>query len=193
MSSYASLQADPEDNPLKNPLKKANLEWLRKKQDVAIPILPPTTELARKRFFKWIPEFLSGQEGLGDIYRQMAFKWNSEADGEEYFYVTADILKNYAKRWQTRQNATASEALAKDAMPNADLAIAQLRSATSQFPTGFIIAPDQNFAPTGGQVTATPEATSSTSASVSTCIPLAFALSAAAVAQAKASTSTSSV
>jgi len=88
--------------------------WLRKRQGLALPVLPPTTPEARKFFFKQIRRFadeasLNGKQKIN--FETFAQEWNQTADGKERFYVTVEVLSNYAKSWEKVTNIRASEEL----------------------------------------------------------------------------------
>lgn len=95
------------------PLNK-NDDWLRKRQGLALPILPPTTLDARNFFFKQIRRFadeasLNGKQKID--FETFAQEWNQTADGKERFYITVEVLSNYAKSWEKATNIRASEEL----------------------------------------------------------------------------------
>jgi hypothetical protein len=110
MRRYSDLAHDASE---RGTLPNGELEWLRKKQNVVFPILPITNDEARKRFYRWIPDFLRTSRSMTDMYLQMAIQWNHQADGKSFFYITVDLLKVFVKRWEKIQNIKASEALAK--------------------------------------------------------------------------------
>ena len=78
----------------------ANNHWLRARQGLALPALPPTTPEARKYFFANIQKFATAanQEGKSKIdFDAFAREWNRSADGKVRYYVTADVLCSYTK------------------------------------------------------------------------------------------------
>ena len=98
------------------PLNK-NDDWLRKRQGLALPILPPTTSEARKFFFTQVRRFadeasLNGKQKIN--FETFAQEWNQSADGKERFYITVEVLSNYAKSWEKATNIRASEELIAD-------------------------------------------------------------------------------
>ena len=98
------------------PLNK-NDDWLRKRQGLALPILPPTTPEAWNYFFKQVRRFadeasLNGKQKID--FENFAQEWNQTADGNERFYVTVEVLSNYAKSWEKVTNIRASEELIAD-------------------------------------------------------------------------------
>jgi len=94
-------------------------DWLRKRQGLALPVLPPTTPEARKYFFTKIREFseaasISGRKTVN--YEAFAQDWNQSADGKERFYVTMEVLMSYAKSWEKTSNIRASQELISEQM-----------------------------------------------------------------------------
>jgi hypothetical protein len=80
-----------EDAAVKYNKINSNEDWLRKRQGLALPALPPTTPEARKYFFYKVRHFaaLASENGLGKInYEAFAQEWNQSADGVVRFYVT---------------------------------------------------------------------------------------------------------
>ncbi|KAG6849716.1 hypothetical protein H0H93_006013 [Arthromyces matolae] len=108
----------------------SNDDWLRRRQGLALPALPPTTPAARRYFFSKIRDFavLACDNGKSRIdFELFAREWNQSADGKDRFYITADVLGAYAKSWEKISNVRASEELISDGM---DL-IAETRSTFS--------------------------------------------------------------
>ena len=94
-----------------------NDNWLRKRQGLALPALPPTTPEARKYFFTKIRDF--SEAATTDKKRKVNFEafaqeWNRTADGKERFYVTFEVLSAYAKSWEKANNVHASQELMSD-------------------------------------------------------------------------------
>ncbi|KAJ7624250.1 hypothetical protein DFH06DRAFT_1445903 [Mycena polygramma] len=109
-----AMEPFSEDAAKRYPLNR-NDDWLRKKQKLALPTLPPTTPEARKYFFSQM-RVLAGQ-GDGKInYEAFAKQWNCSADGKERFYVTTEVLMAYAKTWDKSNNIKASRELNSDNM-----------------------------------------------------------------------------
>lgn len=89
-----------------------NNNWMRRRQGLALPVLPPTTLEARKYFFTKICEFslFAVAEGKGKVnHEAFAQEWNQTADGITRFYVTAEILASYTKSWEKTNNILASQ------------------------------------------------------------------------------------
>ena len=92
----------------------SNDHWLRKRQGLALPALPPTTPEARKYFFTKIREFseVATTEKKKKVnFEAFAQEWNRTADGKERFYVTFEVLSAYAKSWEKANNVRASQEL----------------------------------------------------------------------------------
>lgn len=92
----------------------SNDNWLRKRQGLALPALPPTTPEARKYFFTKIREF--SEVATADKKKKVNFEafaqeWNRTADGKERFYVTFEVLSAYSKSWEKANNVRASQEL----------------------------------------------------------------------------------
>ena len=108
-----------EDAAVKYNKINSNENWLRIRQGLALPALPPTTPEARKYFFSKIRHFasLASENGLGKInYEAFAQEWNQSADGVVRFYVTTEVLSAYAKSWEKTSNIHASQELIKAKM-----------------------------------------------------------------------------
>ena len=92
----------------------SNDNWLRERQGLALPALPPTTPEARKYFFTKIREF--SEVATTDKKKKVNFEafaqeWNRTADGKERFYVTYEVLSAYSKSWEKANNVRASQEL----------------------------------------------------------------------------------
>ncbi|PBK83312.1 hypothetical protein ARMGADRAFT_1089425 [Armillaria gallica] len=115
-----SLQLRLEMSPYKldSSLKlNENNEWLRRRQGLALPVLPPTTPEARKYFFTNIREYLvvSSRDGKVNVdHESFARKWNQTADGRSRFYITTEILASYSKAWAKANNIRASQEIISD-------------------------------------------------------------------------------
>lgn len=94
-------------------------DWLRKRQGLALPALPPTTLDAHDYFFSKMPVFasLASSNGKGKIdYEAFAQEWNWSANGKDHFYITMEVLAAYAKSWEKTSNIRASQELVSDKM-----------------------------------------------------------------------------
>ena len=99
------------------PRLNANDHWLRKRQGLALPVLPPTTQEARRFFFSKIQEYadVATSHGKSKInFESFAQEWNRSADGKERFYVTTEVLSAYAKTWEKTSNIRASQEIISD-------------------------------------------------------------------------------
>ena len=97
-------------------------DWLRCKQGLALPAIPPTTSEACQYFFVKIREYTAAASTNGQgtpDYEAFAQEWNQTADGKERYYVTTEVLSAYAKTWEKFNNIHASREMASD---NMDLA-----------------------------------------------------------------------
>ncbi|KAF9037329.1 hypothetical protein BDZ89DRAFT_1129855 [Hymenopellis radicata] len=116
------MQSYPEQNtPFARSLPhfKANDEWLRSRQALAMPARPPTTSEARSYFFANIKIFSAqaAQDGKRKInFDQFTRQWNSTADGKTRFYITPELLMAYAKGWERTNNIRASQEIINDTL-----------------------------------------------------------------------------
>jgi len=112
-------------------------DWLRRRQGVALPVLPPTTPEARQYFFTQI-RHLAGEasrNGKGKInFEHFAFEWNQSADGKHRVYVTTEVLSAYARTWEKASNARASQEIISDQIHEVQLSRDIFAAADHQFP-----------------------------------------------------------
>lgn len=133
-----------DDSAVKYNGLNSNDNWLRKRQGLALPALPPTTIEARKYFFSKIRHFaaLASENGRGKIdYEAFAQEWNQSADGLVRFYVTADVLSAYAKGWEKMSNIRASQELIKGKMDHIQKSGNVFAAALQPFPAFLTSAP----------------------------------------------------
>ena len=82
---------------------KGSNDWLRRRQGVALPILPPSTPEARQYFFRTIRSFATAAADNAKHsidYPAFAQEWNKTADGTTRYYITTEVLMAYAKSWK---------------------------------------------------------------------------------------------
>ncbi len=94
-----------------------NSEWLRRRQGLALPVLPPMIPDARKYFFMNIRVYLvvSAKDGKVKVdHETFAREWNRTADGKSRFYITTKILASYSKAWAQANNIRASQEVISD-------------------------------------------------------------------------------
>ncbi|KAF8133169.1 hypothetical protein K438DRAFT_1787686 [Mycena galopus ATCC 62051] len=87
-------------------------DWLRRRQGVALPILPPITLDARKHFFTGIRKFAGQASTAGKKkidFEAFAREWNSSADGKTRYYVTGDVLTTLPFPESLKGNATVAQ------------------------------------------------------------------------------------
>ncbi|KAJ7252333.1 hypothetical protein C8J57DRAFT_1722945 [Mycena rebaudengoi] len=92
---------------------RSNHDWLRRRQGLALPVLPPTTIEARKIFFTKVQAYvaLESANGKSNInYEDFAREWNRSADAKDRYYITTELLKT----WQKSSNIRASQELILD-------------------------------------------------------------------------------
>ncbi|KAJ7836589.1 hypothetical protein B0H14DRAFT_2589654 [Mycena olivaceomarginata] len=89
---------------------KGSNDWFRRRQGVALPILPPSTPEARQYFFRMIPSFATAAADNAKHsidYSAFAQEWNKTADGKTRYYITTEVLMAYAKSWKQNNNSPA--------------------------------------------------------------------------------------
>ncbi|KAF9526768.1 hypothetical protein CPB83DRAFT_857411 [Crepidotus variabilis] len=121
--------------------------WLRKRQGLALPVLPPTTPEARKYFFRRIRHFadqasLNGKQHID--FEAFAREWNESADGKDWFYVTVEVLANDAKSWEKSSNIQASEQLIPQEMKNIQISKQVFAAPNTPFPEYLLSAASQS-------------------------------------------------
>ncbi|KAK0232270.1 hypothetical protein EDD85DRAFT_970646, partial [Armillaria nabsnona] len=97
----------------------ASNNWLRQRQGLALPVLPPTTQEARRYFFAQIRIFSvkASADGKGRVdYEAFAREWNRTADGTERVYVSPEVLAAYSKSWEKANNIRATVDLMSDGL-----------------------------------------------------------------------------
>jgi hypothetical protein len=115
----------------------SNDDWLRRRQGLALPALPPTTNQARQYFFTKIREFstLASDTGKRTIdYGKFAQEWNQSADGITCFYITPEVLGAYAKTWEKINNVRASKELISDRLETIRQSSDIFAASSSAFP-----------------------------------------------------------
>ncbi|KJA22002.1 hypothetical protein HYPSUDRAFT_202494 [Hypholoma sublateritium FD-334 SS-4] len=102
-----------------SPILNASDDWPRRRQGLALPVIPPTTPEARRFFFSEIAKYVAAAstENKQQI-NIVAFSqdWNKSADGKSRFYITPEVLIAYAKTWEKNTNIKASTDLISDAL-----------------------------------------------------------------------------
>ncbi len=97
----------------------ASNNWLRQRQGLALPVLPPTTQEACCYFFAQICIFSvkASVDGKGRVdYEAFAQEWNQMADGTEHVYVSPEVLAAYSKSWEKANNIRATMDLMSDGL-----------------------------------------------------------------------------
>jgi hypothetical protein len=133
----------------------SNDDWLRKRQGLALPALPPTTLEARKYFFTKIREF--SEVATADKKKKVNFEafaqeWNRTADGKERFYVTFEVLSAYAKSWEKANNVRASQELISSQLQEVKKTAEIFLAPGKPFPSYLTSAPNQ-IQPSRGVIT----------------------------------------
>ena len=116
-------------------------DWLRQRQALALPVLPPTTKSARKYFFDQLNKFsrLAVTSGRKKIdFEAFSCEWNGTADGKERFYITPEVLATYAKSWERVSNIWASQDLISQQMGAAALSASVFAAENQPFPPGLV-------------------------------------------------------
>ncbi|KAF8057791.1 hypothetical protein FPV67DRAFT_1786257 [Lyophyllum atratum] len=134
---------------------KSNDDWLRRRQGLALPVLPPTTPEARKYFFSKLREYtsLASASGKGRVnYESFAQEWNHSADGKLRFYVTGEVLATYAKTWEKVNNIRASKELASDNVAAVQQTADVFAAPSHPFPEFLTAGPPTSVQPCEGVV-----------------------------------------
>ncbi|KAK7012668.1 hypothetical protein R3P38DRAFT_3323885 [Favolaschia claudopus] len=131
---------------------KGSNDWLRQRQAVALPILPPSTPTAHQFYFRELPRFISSEaNGKKRRVDNLGFTqhWNSTADGKSRFYITVEILEAYAKIWAKSNNSRASEELNMDRVKRVEETQKVLATPNFSFPD-FLTGISQSVQPSRG-------------------------------------------
>jgi len=131
-----------------------NDDWLRRRQGLALPALPPTTDEARQYFFSKLRKFstLASTTGKRKIdYEMFAQEWNQSADGTTRFYITTDVLCAYAKTWEKISNIQASKELISDKLENIRKSRDIFAAPHSEFPS-FLTGSSRTAHPSQGVI-----------------------------------------
>jgi hypothetical protein len=132
----------------------SNNDWLRRRQAVALPILPPNSPEARKYFFSHIDTFVAKASANGKRridYNDFAKEWNRSADGKYRYYVTPDVLSAYAKAWDKTNNARASQELIAAGMDLVQQTSKVFQESAASFPS-YIARVPSNIHPQRGVI-----------------------------------------
>ncbi|KAF5325696.1 hypothetical protein D9611_000435 [Ephemerocybe angulata] len=131
---------EPYSNEARTKFNKlnANNDWLRKRENLALPVLPPTTLAAHKHFFDLV-RTVTG-EVAADGKKKVDFtaitqKWNATADGIERMYVTPEVMEAYSKSWDKSNNIRASQELIYEAMATTKQTARIFAAEDQPFPT----------------------------------------------------------
>ncbi|KZT32687.1 hypothetical protein SISSUDRAFT_1133021 [Sistotremastrum suecicum HHB10207 ss-3] len=120
---------------------RPNDDWLRQRQQLALPVLPPITIAARKLFFKNVADFAapSSQSQKGSInFERFTIWWNSTASKQaspDIFYVTPEVLAAYAKSWEKSNITAASKDLMSEKLTHLDESRSILAAQNAPFPS----------------------------------------------------------
>ncbi|KAK4699673.1 hypothetical protein P7C70_g6585, partial [Phenoliferia sp. Uapishka_3] len=116
-------------------------EWLRRRQGVALPVMPPSSLAARKFYFAELPKYLTGKSSTGKStfkLEEFARNWNSSAEGIQRVYITPELLSSYGKIWDRVNNRKATEELVKDGIEELNASSAIIQAPNKPFPA-FIV------------------------------------------------------
>jgi hypothetical protein len=137
----------------------ASDDWLRRRQGLALPALPPTTPEARRYFFVKIREYAASATSDGKSrldYTAFAQDWNRSADGKDRFYVTTEVLASYAKTWEKIANIHASREMIQDKIDLVEQSRQIVAASGQQFPT-FLTGNASAIQPLQGLIEMDPE------------------------------------
>lgn len=125
---------------------KANDHWLRKRQGLALPALPPTTQEARQYYFNKIRDFTGSASANGKKhidFEAFAQEWNRTADGKDRFYVTFEVLSAYAKGWEKTSNISATQEIMSKQIDNIKTSANVFAAGSGPFPSYIMSTPTQ--------------------------------------------------
>lgn len=117
-----------ENSPL---VLNASDDWLRRRQGLALPVIPPTTPEARHFFFSEIAKYENKKQINFVAFSQ---DWNQLADGKSCFYITPEALIAYAKTWEKNTNIKALTDLISDALDVISQTLQVFAAANKPFP-----------------------------------------------------------
>lgn len=126
----------------------ANDDWLRKRQGLALPALPPTTQEARQYFFTKIRDFTQSATADGKKhinYEAFAQEWNRTADGKDRFYVTFEVLAAYAKGWEKTSNVRATQEIMAEQIEEIKTSTQIFARGSGPFPSYTTSTPTQTY------------------------------------------------
>lgn len=141
-----SYESGPPSKGLSN-----ELEWLRRRQGVLLPIQPPTSKSSRTFYFKNVQNFtrIPGKSIDSINFQEFAVEWNTGADEGDRFYVTPDLLRSFAVTWHKIYNAKSSESMSQ---PTLDGISEMISDSSFGFPENFSRLPVRHSGPPGGRL-----------------------------------------
>lgn len=125
-----------------------NDDWLQKRQGLALPALPPTTQEARQYYFTKIRDFTESATNDGKKhvnFEAFAQEWNRTADGKQRFYVTFEVLSAYAKGWEKTSNISATQELMSEQMQGIKTSAKVFAAGSGPFPAYMVSTPTQSY------------------------------------------------
>lgn len=126
--------------------KNDNIRWLADRQDLASPILPPTSSEASKLIYDWLKA--DGDPSKRAIDEFVA-RFNAKADGIKFFYLTPELLRILISKWQKLKKMAEAEEDVRPVLDDIDSSIAVHQEA--DYPMPEIESIDMT-GPSGGMV-----------------------------------------
>ena len=113
-------------------LMKKRQNWsIARRLKLALPILPPASEKARKKIYAIIRD--TGSITAGNA-RKIAQQWNLEADGKDLFYITPEMVKALGEQQKKRVNREETEVMARTAIAQLDNSLRTANRQADHFP-----------------------------------------------------------
>ena len=91
----------------------SELHWLASRQDLAVPILPPTSSRAKADIYQWIAEHSNSSTAQTTTF---VAHFNQKADGKDYFYLTPSLFEDCISKWEKLQNRKTAQREAETAI-----------------------------------------------------------------------------
>lgn len=147
------MESFSNDAATKYPLHPNN-DWLRRRQWLALPVIPPSHSDARKYFFRTTRELVAEATANGKSkidYTAFAQTWNRSADGKSRCYVTPELLANYTKNWERTNNIRATQELIRPQLNVVQQTTKTFAAMNQPFPT-FLVGTAASSLPQHGVV-----------------------------------------
>lgn len=138
--------------------KNSNHLWLANRQDLAVPILPPTSKQAKQILHAWLVE----ENFSNSSIKSFVARFNLKADGADFFYLVPELVDRLVSSFKDVKRLDESEDAIQTVLDQMDHEMEEAWQSNS-----FSIAPIQDLimsAPTSGQLQVPPRPLSSRAA-----------------------------